>query len=530
MKDRKNIMYPITTENDIVKVTETYFTMDDGVKLYTRVVVPREMEKAPIVYMRTPYEPAHNGKPHDISVYNNHGFIKNGYAIVLQHCRGRGDSEGICIPYTTERADGIKTLEYIRQLPCYNGEIFLHGGSYLSTVHFSYLDTYQPDIKGASLDIQSDRTYYRYYRNGCNYDFCNLNWWLSMMNRQYPNPRTDLPKKRPYKNIMSQMVGEDVPEYTSYLLNDTDNEFWTQDSRNDVIDKINIPVLFVDGWYDFYLDGMFSMWKRMSDAQKSISSFIVGPWGHATQMTSEAEYHFENGNIPFDYAAEWFNSIRENRPFKYARKGKLKYYSIGSSEWKETEYPTELRKNIKLYFNDENMLTSFPSNDNKTISYKFDPDNPIKCFRHHNIFIAHEINSVDGVVSFQTEEFDSNTTVLGNIRWHLKVSSDCDDTAFFIRIYFVEDGKAYNLTEDITTLSYVLSECSAGQIITIDLETPPIAFEIKKGNRIRVDISSNCGVYVPHSNVKGHWAEVEESKVANNTVYLQDSYIEIPIE
>ena len=58
----------------------------------------------------------------------------------------------------------------------------------------------------------------------------------------------------------------------------------------------------------------------------------------------------------------------------------------------------------------------------------------------------------------------------------------------------------------------------------------PIAFTVKKGSKIRVDISSEGGIYVPHANVKGHWAEVTETKIANNTLLLKDSFFEFNVK
>jgi len=66
--------------------------------------------------------------------------------------------------------------------------------------------------------------------------------------------------------------------------------------------------------------------------------------------------------------------------------------------------------------------------------------------------------------------------------------------------------------------------------ITIDLDTTPIAFTLKKGCQLRVDISSHSDIFAPHANVKGHWAEVTETKIANNTLHLKDAYIALPIE
>ncbi|MBE6645295.1 MAG: hypothetical protein E7612_07975 [Ruminococcaceae bacterium] len=59
-----------------------------------------------------------------------------GYAVVFQHCRGRGKSGGDCIPYVYEREDGLALQQWIREQASYNGELYLCGKSYLSSVHF----------------------------------------------------------------------------------------------------------------------------------------------------------------------------------------------------------------------------------------------------------------------------------------------------------------------------------------------------------------------------------------------------------
>ena len=522
-------MYPVITENENVVCTERYFVMSDGVGLYTRIVAPKGKEKYPIVFIRTPYEKAHNGETHDLSGYAEDLYIRNGYAVVLQHVRGRGDSEGVCVPYE-ERADGLESLALIRKLDIYDGEIYLSGGSYLSTAHLCYLDTNPADIKGAVLNIQTDRMYFRNYRNGCCYGFCNLSWWLSMINREHPNPNLEGAIKRPYLGIMERALGTDYPPYTDMLRNDTYNDFWQKDSRTNVIDKLQIPTLFVEGWYDFYIEGMFSMWERLPKATKEKSAFIVGPYGHGTSVSKEAEYPLKNGDIPNDFVVAWFNSLRNKTAYPYAETGKVNYYSIGKDAWKQGYYPRENEKVERFYLGENGTLRPSACNENSAITYLYDPQKRVGCYPYHNIYRAKTKGETEGVLSFETEKFTEEATYFGKIRWHMTVSSDCEDTAFFIRVYFVEDEIAYNLTETITSLSHICENYKVGEKVTIDLYTPPIAFAVKPGGRIRVDISSDGGVYVPHANVKGHWAEVAQTKVAENAVYLQDSYIELCIE
>ena len=57
------------------------------------------------------------------------------------------------------------------------------------------------------------------------------------------------------------------------------------------------------------------------------------------------------------------------------------------------------------------------------------------------------------------------------------------------------------------------------------------AIVAKKGEKLRIDISSSAFPhYVKHTNNKGLFSEQATAKIADNTVILDESYIEIPIE
>ncbi|MEE0410602.1 MAG: CocE/NonD family hydrolase C-terminal non-catalytic domain-containing protein, partial [Clostridia bacterium] len=175
-------------------------------------------------------------------------------------------------------------------------------------------------------------------------------------------------------------------------------------------------------------------------------------------------------------------------------------------------------------------LTASPKTNDEKITYTYNPEERVDCFKYLDIYKANPANSVDGVISFESEAFSEEVSFYGETSWRMDVSSDCEDTAFFMRLYLVEDGETYNITETITSLSHINPDYIPGEKITIDLKTPPCAFTVKKGSGIRVDISSYGGKYVPHANVKGHWAEVTETKIANNTIHLDGAYIELPTE
>ena len=91
----------------------------------------------------------------------------------------------------------------------------------------------------------------------------------------------------------------------------------------------------------------------------------------------------------------------------------------------------------------------------------------------------------------------------------------------------MEDGTAYNLTEAVCSLNHFYPDYKPGEKVRLDLHTPLMDFTVKKGHQIRIDIASHSNMYMASANVRGHWAKVTETKVARNTVYLENSYAEL---
>lgn len=522
-------MYPCTQTGRNVVLTECLLPMADGVKLYTRIVVPKNAGKCPVVFMRTPYEQEHQGQPHDLESYEDNNYIRHGYAVILQHTRGHGDSEGYCLPYV-ERQDGLATLEHIRKMPFYNGEIYVTGASYTATVHYAYLGDNPPDVRGAALAVQSDRVYANRYRNGCCMNFANAGWWGGMIGRQHPIRQWDGALKRPYKDIFLRAMGENDPRFSNILMHPEFDEAWV-DERTWSADHMTMPTLFLEGWFDFYLDGMFSVWERLPAQTREKSAFVVGPWAHATWVGTDGPYPLENGNLPGDFVLDWFESIRYGRPYSQAKLGQMRYYAMGEKKWFQGEWPCWKTGMYACYLRPDGTMGSKPGEYGKR-EYVYDPtakENEDGCLQMQDVDYCHmfQLRQIDQLpegegVSFTMEPVSERIGLLGHPRWQMKVCSDCEDTAFFIRICLVEDGKAFNLTETMVPLHKFAPQYVPGEVATLDVELPVMAVVLLPGQSLRVDIASHGGCFVPHANVRGHWAEVTQTKVAHNTLILDD--------
>jgi len=98
--------------------------MRDGINLSANIFKPINIpEPLPAIIVLTPYNNDHNTKR---GIY----FATNGYVFITVDVRGRGDSEGVFIPFEDEGENGYDAVEWIASQPWCNGKVATMGGSY----------------------------------------------------------------------------------------------------------------------------------------------------------------------------------------------------------------------------------------------------------------------------------------------------------------------------------------------------------------------------------------------------------------
>src|SRR5258707_13202151 len=115
----------------------------DGVRLATDIYYParhgrKVAGRFPVILGRTPYdkwavspsertvrEPAPRGRA-EIAEY----FVRRGYIVAYQDCRGRYGSEGVFTKYLDDGADGYDTVAWLARQPWCSGRVGTMGLSY----------------------------------------------------------------------------------------------------------------------------------------------------------------------------------------------------------------------------------------------------------------------------------------------------------------------------------------------------------------------------------------------------------------
>ena len=132
--------------------------MRDGVNLSADIWLPDSSQGDgpwPTLLLRTIYD---NQEPRYIGWARR--FTAQGYAVVMEDCRGRGDSEGEWEPYVCELHDGYDTHEWIGRQPWCDGNVGTFGLSYPgftqtlpASLRSKYLKAVAPIVPAAQYGV-----------------------------------------------------------------------------------------------------------------------------------------------------------------------------------------------------------------------------------------------------------------------------------------------------------------------------------------------------------------------------------------
>lgn len=511
------------------------YLQSGGCNLFTSVMLPSDNGKFPIVVKRSPYvnSSADLSDEEVLEGYMKYHekWLKRGYGVVIQHCRGRGKSDGECEPFINEREDGLNLLNYIRNLSLYNGELFLWGGSYCCEVHLATAP-FSDDIKGAIFRVKDTERYNFCFRNGMFKAGLFGDWFVTEMykvrNGKIKNYSINSFNTLPFSDFSKTVYGENAPIFDEFATHpDRNDPFWNTHlggiCEKDALKNVKFPVLIESSLYDIFMDGSFDMWQGMSDEAKKRCAFIVSAYNHP-DTPSSSPIIFPNASrnekLGDEYDVDWCDYVRGKRE-PNVLPGKVTCYNLFLNKWTTDDF----------YIADKSLTLSI-GEDLKEFTYNpYDPPvfNCGLSANFGNRFFEDAPGRRYDILTVYTEPFSEDTLVRGNMKLKLKVSSDCEDTSFYARISVEKEEGDYGLREDILTLchnkDYIPNE-KEELLFNFDEHS----FLIKKGERLRIDISSgDAKSYVRHTNNKGPYYEHKTAKIAHNKVYFSESSLELPV-
>ncbi len=268
-----------------LRVRDQAIPASDGVALACRIWLPPGAGPWPTLLMRQPYGRAIAST---VTYAHPHWYASHGYAVVVQDCRGWGESGGQAAGFGQEAADGTATLAWLRRQSWCNGRVGAYGFSYQGLTQLLLEDPGpQFDALAPAMAGLDERLHWA-SDGGAHWWALQLAWGLQLAalacrRRQdhsaWQEIRASLESGRFLADGPALLERHDPSSMgLAWLRRDpASSGGWT--CHQPPCGLLGQPLLLIGGWHDPYLNGVLDLW-RQAEAAGGQPLLRIGPWTH----------------------------------------------------------------------------------------------------------------------------------------------------------------------------------------------------------------------------------------------------------
>ena len=372
-----------------------------------------------------------------------------------------------------------------------------------------------------------------------------------------------------------------APDYEAWLIEAMSHgdydDYW-KNHGSSVVDHIaeykDIPVYHVTGWYDSWGTPVANInFVELRKAKKSLQRLIVGPWIHSSErLTYAGEAQFtEDASLDLQpFQQRWFDHFLKGVDNGVEREPPVRIYVMGGGDahktkegrifvggaWRnEQDWPLARTAETPYYLHANGSLSTEAPRSERSTTYAFDPRNPVptlggnvssqgtlmfqgaadqRCRPEFWLCSdAKPLSARNDVLVFQTAPLAHDMELTGRLIVKLWAASDGPDTDFTAKLIDVYPPSAdfpagvdLNIGDSIVRGRYHNGFGQAdllhpGQPYEFTIEMYPTSLLVKRGHRIRVDISSsNFPRFDVNPNTGEPLNDNRRWRIAQNTVYF----------
>jgi putative CocE/NonD family hydrolase len=463
--------------------------MRDGVRLFTRVYVPKDDSQTwPIIITRTPYAL----KPYGADNYNDisgsfRTLAKDKFILVTQDVRGRYGSEGTYMhvrPFnpnkgpkdTDENSDAYDTIDWlVKNVPNNNGKVGVFGISYPGFYTSMAMIDSHPALKAASPQAPVTDWFIGddIHHNGAFFLSQNFNFFFvfaqkvedplhedfKSFNFKTPDGYDFFLRMGPLGNSDTVLLKGRAPEWTEFLKHPTYDAFWQARNIRPHLKNVRCAVMTVGGWYDAEdLFGPLEVYRSTERQNPGITNMLVmGPWAHGGWGRGDGD---KLGDINFRAKTSEFYREKIELPFfRHFLKDDTNYtateayvFETGTHQWRRFDaWPPRQVVERRFYFRVDGRIDLQPPDDGGTGFDEFvsDPAKPVPYTLEHTTgyprsYPVHDqrfaASRPDVLVYELTEPLEEDLTFAGPLKATLYVSTTGTDADWVVKLIDVYAG------------------------------------------------------------------------------------------
>jgi predicted acyl esterase len=488
--------------------------MRDGVALATDLYFPTGAGPWPVILVRTPYS---RREPYMFAPF--YFYIRAGFVVAVQDCRGRFDSGGVYRPFVDDMEDGYDTVEWLASQSWSTGKVGMTGASAMGITSYMAAMAQAPHLAaGAVMMARNPCETLSRFPGGLFLENGAGGWSASV---GVTNPDIKVPH---------------VAEYRP------------DDQRVDLrrfYPKIKTPFIHYGGWFDIHqqpiIDNFVNFQAKADAPARGNQKLIMVPDGHMAPVKGVAFPDDTLRAIPEETALRWFNHWLKGEGNGAMDEPVVRYYLMGDTfdpkapgnEWRAAPAWPPAAEATSLYLQPDGALAAHPPRSPAQRSYVYDPKAPVPTLGGNNLYLdsgpldQRPVSARADVLRFIGEPLPSATEVVGQLTAKLWVSTDAEDTDFIVKLIDIHpDGFEALVRDQGLRLRHYKGDYSQtrtrpGEVYPIIIDLWSTALVFNKGHRIGVLVqSSNWPRFERHTNTWERLDSYDQAVKANNTVHM----------
>ena len=410
--------------------------MRDGKRLATDVYRPKGVDKAPIIFVRTPYQFNGwvDGEEQSRNYERAYEAVSRGYAYVVQNERGRYYSEGewdiLGVPLT----DGYDAIEWMSSQPWSNGNVGLYGCSSTAEWQMAVASLGHPALKamvpmGYGAGVGRIGDYYEqgnWYRGGAGQML--FTSWLYGVQHDPAAPRIpeglsqedllriqrfyDMAPEYPEissKQMLSTLPVRDIiaanhgPKgiYEEMITRKPNDPAWYEGGLYHDDMPFDVPTFWFTSWYDVSISPNIALFNHVREKAESAEArdnqFLwIAPTLHCAYTRAEentivgersvGDARYDYDGLIYGFFDKW---LKEEDPSEMIDTlDRVTYYTMGSNEWQTTTaWPPPSAEMVPYFlssgghantmYGDGALVQKSAGNGDRPDTIVYDPMNPV---------------------------------------------------------------------------------------------------------------------------------------------------------
>ena len=501
--------------------------MRDGTVLRADVVRDGQVGPSPTLLLRTPYlkEGAFG------SVFAPFDAVARGYVVVIQDCRGTGESEGDLHPFLQEIDDGYDTVEWCAAQAWCDGRVGMYGMSYMGATPWLAAIAAPPSLRAiATFMTGSDFLEGWTYEGGAFHLGFNTGWVAANLSlrvlersgvdraeyeQREAQAMSALARLRatgsftPLDQLPLYREVAPAPYYFDWLARPERDEEWEAVDISAQAGNVHVPALGVGGWYDLFAGGPPQTFNAVrehgaTEVTRDGQRLLMGPWNHslpALRTIGAVDFGPEADVDLAERTLRWFDWHLFDRDPPPELGAPVRYFTMGPNTWRESEsWPPPEATPTSFFLRGggaangaggDGSLEREPGGDEPPDEFLYHPLRPVPTVggggRVDGAFDQRRVEERQDVLVYDSAPLAEPLEVTGPLAVELHVASSAPSTDFTAKLVEVApDGFARNLSDGIVRARF---EPGVVRSVTIDLWNTSNVFAA--GSRIRLEVSSS---------------------------------------